>query len=333
MTQPSHPDHAGARGSGRLRQVVGFALPLASLALLFVVFAIGNANFLTQKNLFNILLHSAVITILGIGVTFVIIVGEIDLSIGSIVGLSGMVGAWASMKGGLTHDGLPFPAALGAGLLCGAACGFANGFGSVALKIPSFITTLGTLLVFRGFALLMNRGTPLETGLPDNFRVLRQGDILGLPNPVWLMILLGIVAYVVLAQTPYGRRCYATGGNRTAAFLSGIRVQAVTVSTFVILGTLAGLAGMIEASGLNSAQPKAGEGYELQAIAAVVIGGGSLSGGAGSVQGTVVGALMMGVLLNGCLMIGIEDFAQKPIIGAVIIAAVAFDSFRRRLAG
>jgi len=299
-------------------------LPFASLVALCVLIAALEPKFLSTGNLAGVARQTAVITIIAMGMTVVMVSGGIDLSVGSMMALAGVAGAFA-----LT-SGAPVLAGIAAALAAGAACGLANGVAIAALRIPPFIATLGAMGVYRGVALLATDGKAV-VGLPSGFGYLAEGNLFGVvPVPLLLVVLVALATHFLLSSTRPGRYCYAIGSNVEAARYAGVRVSRYQIMFYVILGALAGLAGAIESARLVTGQPTAGEGYELRVIAAVVIGGGSLSGGQGSVVGTIIGALIMGVLSNGANLLGISSFTQQIVIGAVIVLAVTFDEFQRR---
>lgn len=307
-------------------------LPYWSLALLVLVFAATAPNFLSPLNLAAILKQSSVITIMAIGMTFVIVAGAIDLSVGSLMALSSILGTMllAFLAATTDHAWLAIAAGLALSVLAGVVGGWINGFTISALGLPSFIVTLGTLGVFRGIALYITNGIPV-VDLPREFGWLAEGELFSLvPIPVVILVVVAAVFAVALRKTKLGRYTLAIGSNYEAAVYSGIEVSRYRTYGFLVLGGLAGLAGMIEASRLITGQPTAGEGYELRVIAAVVIGGGSLSGGEGSIAGTIVGAFIMGILSNGSNLLGISPFVQQIVIGVVIVAAVAIDNYQRR---
>ena len=306
-------------------------LPFISLLALCVLIPVGeyflldrNPVFFTSNNLSAIARQTAVITIMAMGMTMVMVSGAIDLSVGSIVGLAGVVGALA-----MTHRA---PSVAGF-LICvavGAACGFLNGAAVATLKIPAFIVTLGAMGIYRGLALYLCDGNAV-VGLPSSFGLLAETNFLGvIPLPLLIVIVIALMVHFALGSTQLGRYCYAMGSNIEAARYAGIRVSRYLILYYVILGALSGLAGAIETSRLVTGQPNGGEGYELNVIAAVVIGGGSLNGGQGTVIGTIIGSLIMGVLANGGNLLQISPFIQKIIIGAVIVLAVTIDEFQRR---
>jgi ribose transport system permease protein len=298
-------------------------LPFLTLVVLAIALTIATPNFLTQSNLASVARQTAVINIMALGMTLVIITAGIDLSIGSILALAGLLGATA-MK-----DGHSIPFAIVVGLLVGLVCGLLNGLGVAMLKINPFIVTLGTMGIFRGVALVISNGLPVHQ-VPPAFAFLGGGNILGVPVVVYILLGCAVLMHFVLENTKLGRYAFAIGSNPAAAYYAGVPIKFHLTMVYAILGVLSGLAGMIEASRLMIGQPTAGVGYELEAIAAVVIGGGSLTGGEGSVLGTLIGAFVMGLLSNGSDLLGISPYWQQAIIGAVIIAAVGFDELRKR---
>ncbi len=298
-------------------------LPFLSLIALFVGLSISSPPFLTATNLSSVVRQTAVINIMALGMTLIIVAGGIDLSVGAILAFAGLIGTKIMEQHG----------AIAAGILAGIAAGFfwglVNGLLTERLKINPFIVTLGTLGIIRGLALLYSGGLPV-VGLPRGFSFLGEGAVLGLPFVLYLLVFCAGLTHFLLQYTKLGRYAYAIGSNREAAVYAGIPVSFHTVAVYAISGALTGLAGMIEASRLMTGQPTAGQGYELQVIAAVVIGGGSLSGGEGSVIGTLIGAFIMGLLANGCDLLGISPYIQQAVIGAVIILAVTLDEVRKR---
>jgi ribose transport system permease protein len=274
--------------------------------------------FLTLSNLLNIVEQTAIIAIVAVGMTFVIITAGIDLSVGSVLALSGVIMANA------LHAGVPLPAALLAGSSTGLSCGLLNGFLVVQGRLPPFISTLGMMSVARGTALVFTEGRPIS-GFSESFRYLASGKFLHLPMPVVIMLAVYLMAHVLLAKTKLGRYAYAIGGNEEATVLSGVNVKLYKAAIYALCGLLSSVAAIILTARLNSAQPIAGIMYELDAIAASVIGGTSLMGGEGTIGGTLVGALIMGVLRNGLTLLGISSFVQQIVIGSVIILAVLAD--------
>lgn len=293
---------------------------LLGLLSLCVVLWILTPYFLTLSNLLNIVEQSSVIAIMAAGMTFVIVTAGIDLSVGSVLALSGVVMA------SLLQAGVPLPLALGASLASGFLCGLLNGVLITRGRLPPFISTLGMMSVARGAALLVTQGRPVS-GFSESFRHLASGEILYVPIPILIMLLVFLVAAVLLGKTGFGRHVYAIGGNEEAALLSGVDVRKVKTLVYAICGMLSGLAAVILTARLNSAQPIAGIMYELDAIAATVIGGTSLMGGEGTVFGTLVGALIMGVLRNGLNLLDVSSFVQQIVIGSVIILAVLVDMY------
>jgi ribose transport system permease protein len=299
-------------------------LPFVSLIALCVLVAVLEPKFVSAGNLAGVARQTAVIMIMAMGMTMVMVSGGIDLSVGSVMALSSILGAFA-MAGGLPI-GLGIALCVAAGTLCG----LINGAAVATLRIPPFIVTLGAMGIYRGFALLATDGKAV-VGLPSSFGYLAEGNLLGvIPVPLLIVITVALVIHFLLLNTRLGRYCYAIGSNVEAARYAGVRVSRYQILFYVILGALTGLAGAIESARLVTGQPTAGEGYELRVIAAVVIGGGSLSGGQGTITGTIIGALIMGVLANGANLLGISSFAQQVVIGAVIVLAVTIDEFQRR---
>jgi ribose transport system permease protein len=298
-------------------------LPFFTLILLFVLLSVLSPHFLTGTNLSSVARQTAVINIMALGMTMIIIAGGIDLSVGAILAMAGLLGCKAM------EVGQPILAGVFVGLATGAVCGLFNGLLTTRLRINPFIVTLGTLGIIRGSALLYSNGLPVHQ-LPKGFSYLGEGNLLGVPFVLWILALCGVCVHVLLEHTRLGRYAFAIGSNPDAAFYAGIPVAFHTTCVYMLGGLLTGLAGMIEASRLMTGQPTAGQGYELQAIAAVVIGGGSLRGGEGSVVGTLIGAFIMGLLANGSDLLGISPYLQQAIIGAVIILAVLLDEIRKR---
>jgi len=291
---------------------------LLGLIGLCVVLWILTPHFLTVSNLLNVAQQTSINAIIAVGLTFVIITAGIDLSVGSILAFSGVVLASA------LQAGCPIPLALLVGLAVGMACGLVNGVLISFGRIPPFISTLGMMSVARGSALLYTGGRPVS-GFSESFRFLATGKIFFIPAPVVIMLIVYLIAYFVLNRTKFGRYTYAIGGNEEAAILSGINVKLYKTMVYGICGMLSALGAIILTARLNSAQPIAGMMYELDAIAATVIGGTSLMGGQGSVIGTLIGAFIMGVLRNGLNLLGVSSFIQQVVIGSVIIIAVLMD--------
>ena len=304
-------------------QTVQKLLPFISLALLFVVLSIASPYFLTGTNLASVIRQTAVINIMALGMTLVIVSGGIDLSVGSILACSGVLGTMTMVETGSV------PAGILAGVLCGTLWGCANGLMIATLRIPPFIVTLGTLGIVRGLTLVISGGLPV-VGLPKEHGFLGEGTIGPAPFVLVVLILCAVITHFALHGTKLGRYTYSIGSNEAAAVYAGIPVARFKVAIYAICGLLSGLAGMIETSRLMTGQPTAGVSYELQVIAAVVIGGGSLTGGEGTVIGTLIGAFIMGLLSNGSDLLGVNPYWQQVIIGAIIILAVALDGARKR---
>jgi ribose transport system permease protein len=297
-------------------------LPFFTLIALFVILSIASPNFLTSTNLSSVVRQTAVINIMALGMTVIIISGGIDLSVGSILALAGLLGTMTMEKNGI---------ALGivVGLVAGMLCGFANGAMTTSLRINPFIVTLGTMGIYRGLALIISKGLPVHE-IPPSYSYLGEGNLLHVPFVLWLLLLCAVIIHITLEHTRLGRYAFSIGSNPDAAYYAGVPVRFHIMAVYAIAGVLTGLAGMIEASRLMTGQPTGGQGYELTAIAAVVIGGGSLRGGEGSVLGTLVGAFIMGLLANGSDLLGTNPYWQQVIIGGVIILAVSFDELRKR---
>ncbi|WP_105567278.1 ABC transporter permease [Microbacterium halophytorum] len=295
---------------------------LAIVAVLTI--ASPNNSFLSVNNIFLILIQTSINGILAMGMMYVIISGQIDLSVGSTVGLAGVAAAM------FAHPGeFPLIVPILVGLLVGAGVGALNGVGVAYGGVPSFIVTLGTLTAVRGLALMLSGGAPV-TDLSSAFRELASGQVWGIPTLAIYLVVVAAVAAFVLRRTVFGRRVYALGGNPAAAEVSGISVKRLTVAPFVIAGVLAGLAGVLLASRTFTGSPTAGASYELDAIAAVVIGGVSMAGGRGRAFGVLIGALMIAVIANGLDILGIDSNAQLLIKGAIIVLAVLIDVKTRR---
>lgn len=296
---------------------------LSGLLGLIVVLWILTPHFLTVSNLLNVAQQATIIAIIAVGMTFVIITGGIDLSVGSVLAFAGVVMASA------LQSGVPLPLALLIGLGVGLLCGVTNGLLITIGRLPPFIATLGMMSVARGAALMFTEGRPIS-GFSESFRSIATGEILRIPAPVVIMVVVYLIAHFVLKRTKLGRYTYAIGGNEEAALLSGINVRLNKTMVYGIAGLLSGLAAILLTARLNSAQPIAGMNYELDAIAATVIGGTSLLGGEGTVSGTLIGALIMAVLRNGLNLLSVSSFFQQVVIGSVIIFAVLIDMALKR---
>ncbi|MBY0147660.1 ABC transporter permease subunit [Neobacillus niacini] len=294
--------------------------PLLGLIILVVIVSILNPSFLEPLNILNLLRQVAINALIAFGMTFVILTGGIDLSVGAILALS------SALTAGMMVSGIDPLLAILIGCILGGLMGMVNGLFITKGKMAPFIATLATMTIFRGLTLVYTGGNPI-TGLGDNylFQLFGRGYFLGIPVPAVTMILTFVVLFIILHKTPFGRKTYAIGGNEKAALISGIKVPKVKVMIYSLSGMLAALAGAILTSRLNSAQPTAGTSYELDAIAAVVLGGTSLSGGKGRIFGTLIGALIIGTLNNGLNLLGVSSFYQMVVKGIVILIAVLLD--------
>lgn len=313
---------------GALQQILAFA----SLIVLVVFFSFSSDNFFQFSNIVGILLSTAVIGVLALGATFVIITGGIDLSVGTVMTLSAvMTGVF------ITYWGFPIPLGILGGILTGSICGMLSGLSVAKMKIPPFIATLAMMMIAKGLALVISGTKPIYFNDTPGFMKISQGSITGsiipgftIPNAVLIFFTVALIGSIILSKTIIGRYNFAIGSNEEATRLSGVNVHFWKVMIYTIAGTFTGIAGILIASRLNSAQPALGMGYELEAIAAVVIGGTSLSGGKGTIVGTVIGALIMSVLTNGLRILSVPQEWQTVVVGFVIILAVYADILRRR---
>ena len=303
-----------------LRQYGGIVI---ALIILCTVFTIANSRFLSLANFMNIFQQVAVVAIAAFGMTWVILLGEIDLSVGSIIAVAGMVGAQSLALG------TGFPAALLITIIAGAILGAVNGLLTARLLLPSFIVTVATMSIYRGLVSLPTGGAPLMISDP-NWQAIGASHFLGVPLIIWILLVLFLANHIALSMTVFGRETYLTGGNREAALYSGIRVNRIQIIIFTLSGVMSAIAGILLSSRLYSAQTNAGLSYELDAIAAAVLGGTSLSGGVGTMPGTLIGALIIGVLNNGMNMLSVPYFYQLIVKGVVIIIAVWLDVRAKR---
>ncbi len=303
-------------------------LPFISLMLIICIMSVIEPDtFLTFENFINVLSRSTVEGIMALGMTAVIITAGIDLSVGAMGALCGMVGAWAMIAiGGPDPHGFALTIGTMVGILTGTVCGLMNGALITALKLPPFIVTLGTMSAFRGLSLVMHSGKPYDV---PGYHYLGSGAVMHIPVCIVIFALLAFLAILTFRYTRWGRYIYAIGSNTEAAFHAGVNVNFNLTAVYTVTGLLAGIAAMIATSRTVSAQPTAGIGRELDVIAAVVIGGASLSGGRGTILGTIIGTLLISFLKNGCLLLGISSNVQLIVIGAVIIAAVTVDQLTR----
>jgi len=311
------------------RQSLSKFQSLIALIILCLVISLLSDKFLTAANAWNVMRQISVNICISVGMTLVVLTAGIDLSIGSVLALCGAITA------GLLKNGIEIPSsnlyigftilgAIVAGLLVGSLLGWFNGWTITKFKVPPFVATLAMLTIARGLTMLWTKGFPI-TGLGENFAHLGTGWLLGIPLPVWISGVIVFIAVVITNKTKLGRYIYAIGGNESAATLSGIDIKNIKIAVYTMAGALAGVGGLLVTSRLDAAQPNAGTGYELDSIAAVVIGGTSLSGGRGSVLGTVLGAIIIGVLNNGLVLLNVSPFWQQVVKGFVILAAVVID--------
>jgi len=307
-------------GNKRLTSLLGMLGPFIGLLVIVTIITILNPSFLSIDNLLNVLRQVSINALIAFGMTFVILTGGIDLSVGSTLAFSGAVTA-TMMASGID----PLIAIL-SGLIIGTILGAVNGFVIAKGKVAPFIATLATMTIYRGLTLMFTDGRPVS-GLGESalFEMMGKGYFFAIPVPAVTMMATFLILYLLLKKTTFGRRVYAVGGNEEAAILSGISATRIKVYVYSLTGFLAGLAGIILTSRLNSAQPTAGQMYELDAIAAVVLGGTSLTGGKGWIVGTIIGALIIGVLNNGLNLLGVSSFFQQVVKGSVILLAVLLD--------
>lgn len=336
-TGASAAAQAGEKKPINAVELLGRFAPVIFLLVIVIVLSVLEPPFRTERNMWNVIRQVSFIGILAVGMTFVILTAGIDLSVGSMLAFTGIVcasaakGARGLIAGGTKDDGgihvlYAVLAAVGVGLLIGIIHGFLIGYAN----IPAFIVTLGGLGIWRGATLVWSDGQPISS-FSDDFTFWGKGYVFGsVPVPVLFFLAFVIVAHIVLKYTKYGRWIYALGGNPEAARLSGLNARALTMSVYMISGFCAGVAAFLLTSRLNSAEQVAGQSYELQAIAAVVIGGTSLFGGEGGVLGTLVGALLIGVLANGLVIMGVDSYYQPIVIGVIIVFSVYLDQFMKR---
>ncbi|WP_341225717.1 ABC transporter permease [uncultured Arcticibacterium sp.] len=286
-----------------------------------VILSVATPQFLSVANWTIIITQVSINALLAFGVTFVIITGGIDLSVGSIVAVTGVVAASLAQNGDY-----PVAVAIAGGLIAGLAFGLLNGFLVTKSKIAPFIVTLGTMTIGRGLALILSKGRPVSN-LSESFNFIGNGKICGLPVPIIILILVFIICSVTLRKTIFGRYVYAIGGNEDASWASGISVNKVKLAAYAICGALSGLAGILLTARISTGQPNSGMGFELDAIAAVVIGGTSTTGGRGTMIGTLIGVLLIGVINNGLDLMNVTSYYQQVIMGIIIIGAVLMDSW------
>lgn len=328
MTDAASPTPAPTRrGLGAQQKLWAFA----SLIVLLVFFSVASPNFLQTTNILAVLQATAVNGVLAIAVTMIIITGGIDLSIGTLMTFTAVTSGVI-----LTYWGMPLPLGILGAVAMGAFCGLVSGTLVTRMRIPPFIATLGMMLILKGLSLVVSGTKPIYFNDTPGYTEIAQGSLIGdlipsvpVPNGVLVLFLVALVMAWVLNRTVLGRYCFAMGSNEEAVRLSGVNTTAWKTAIYVLGGAICGIAGLLISSRLNSAQPALGLGYELDAIAAVVIGGTSLAGGRGSILGTVIGALIMAVLLNGLRILSVAQEWQTVVTGIIIIAAVYFDMLRR----
>lgn len=306
---------------------IGIIIALLAMCVFLIIFPTTRSTFLTQKNVFNILRQNASNLFLATGMTMVIILGGIDLSVGSVIALSGCV---ATRR--VVHLGMPEAVAFLIAVGIGALVGMANGLVICKTNIPPFIVTLASMNITKGIALVYTQGAPIRC-MTDGFKFPGAGYVGPIPTPVILMLIIFVIAILLVNRTHFGRHIYAVGGNAQAARFSGINVSKVKFLVHTFIGVMAGIAGVVVASRLYSGQPTAGDGAEMDAIAAVVVGGTSMSGGSGRLGGTLIGVLIIGVLNNGLNLMGVDSNWQYIVKGFVILLAVYVDFIRNRKAG
>ena len=315
---------------------LGIFAPLIFLILLILIFSSLHPRFLHPLNIFNVMRQISITGLIALGMPCVIIVRGIDLSVGSLIALCGLVGAVIA-KGGLverfsvgvdTELANPWYWALAGSVLIGLLAGTVNGVCITKLKVPAFVVTLGGLSAYRGTALLVSDGGPIS-GFNEAYRWIGQGKIGMVPIPVIIFLVFIVLCHIVLKYTVYGRYIYSVGGNPEAARLSGINIDLIIISTYIITGFFVGLAAFILSARLNSSEAVAGMGYELNVIAVVVVGGTSLFGGRGNILGTIIGAMRFGALQNGLVLLNVSSYIQQIIIGIILILAVTFDKFSK----
>lgn len=318
------------RGFDAVRFLEKYGTLLFLLALV-AVFALLNGRFLSPRNVINILTEVSIFGIIAVGMTYVILTGGVDLAVGALLAFASMCGAWAvhQLGGDFT---LSWLVAISIACVVGTAAGYVHGKAVTLLNVPPFIVTLGGMTIWRGATLILNDGGPLS-GFDEGYRWWGRGTILGIPVPILVFAGVALAGHVLQRYTRYGRQVYAVGGNPEAARLTGVDVKRVLVSVYVMVGFLAGLSGFLLSARLGSSEAVAGMTYELRVIASVVIGGTSLFGGLGGVGGTIIGALLIGVLSNGLVMMNVSPYYQQVIIGAIIILAVAFDTYAKTRRG
>lgn len=324
-TETLHRPPVKAAPAARWTKLIADHVPTLVLVALCIFSALMSDRFISSANITNILLQASVLAVVTVGMTYVVIGGGFDLSVGSVVALAGCVAAEIMLSSGIVIGVL-------AGTFCGILVGVINGFIIARIGASPFITTLGTMVLVRGVVLLITGGSPIvgEEGLPQTFVDFGTGRIYGVPYLVIAAVAIFIVFAWILHRTAFGTRIFAVGGNREAAFLSGVPVNRITISTYAICGLTAALAGVMLAARLQSGQPIASEFYELTAIAAVVLGGAALQGGEGKLYKSMIGVLIMTILTNSLNLMGVDSYWQRVAIGLVIVLAAAADQMRHK---
>jgi ribose transport system permease protein len=306
------------RAAARLRSIDEIGVIVALLAVCAVLGVLAGDKFFQSGNLFQVARQASSYGILAVGMVLLLSMGEIDLSVGSILTLVNIVTALA------LREGLAMPVAILAGLCTGIMCGLLNGLLATLLRIPTIIVTLGTLSVYRGLALVLSKATPIANFSKDNFVFDFGGrNVAGVPTNVWVMLLIGILGHILLAHTPFGWRVQAIGSNAQAARFSGIPLARYRIMAMTLMGFIASIAGIMELAFLQAGSPTTGQGYELYVIASAIIGGTALAGGSGSVAGAILGALLIAVIRNGLILLEFSAYWGTVVTGIVIIAAVA----------
>jgi ribose transport system permease protein len=307
---------------------------IIALLIMCIVLSLLSDRFVSSDNIWNVMRQISVNMIISVGMTLVILIGGIDLSVGSVLALSGAITAVMlkygnEFTGWNIYIGFTLMGALLGGTLTGAFLGWFNGLAITRFKVPPFVATLAMLTIARGLTMLLTGGFPI-TGFSAQMAFIGTGWLFGIPMPVWISAVVVFIAVVITNRTRLGRYIYAIGGNETAAELSGLKIDKIKLIVYSVAGALAAIGGIIVTSRLDSAQPNAGAGFELDSIAAVVIGGTSLSGGKGTILGTVQGALIIGILNNGLVLLNVSPFWQQVIKGAVILLAVVIEKFNSK---
>lgn len=311
-------------GLGKLWSIkeIGIIVPTVVYS---IIVQLINPVFFSPVNLANLFRQTGFVLIPALGMTFVLIAAGIDLSVGSVMGLGGVVAGFC-----MVNFGLPIWLSIIITLACGLLIGFINGSFIVKFNIPPMIMTLGMMYIARGIVFISTKGLPIYP-IPKSFQAIEQGTLLGIPTIIPICLILCVIAHFIFTRTTFGRSIYALGGNSDAAKLSGINTRKVSVNVYALCGLMAALAGVLMSARLGSAQPNAGEGYEMNVIAACIIGGTSTFGGRGTVLGTAIGALFMSVLANSMTLMKVDVYYQKLVIGAVLIVAVVLDQYKREM--